>query len=309
MIITVTLNPAIDKTMTISNFTAGEVNRIETLRSDVGGKGINVSKCLKELGCESTAAAFWGGEAGRSGEAQLRESGVESLPVFIGGTTRTNMKIIDPEQGTNTDINEPGPQISPEELEQLIQKLDEKLNQGDILVLAGSIPAGISPDIYKELTIRYKEKGVKVFLDADGESFAEGIKASPYLIKPNIDELSRYAGEKITDIRGILKAVKPLLQSGIEKIVVSMGAQGAVFIQKGRILIASSLNVPVLSTVGAGDSMVAALAYGEEKGLDEKKTYKLSMAMGAASVMCSGTQAPKASTVESLYHMVNMIEL
>lgn len=309
MIITVTLNPAIDKTVTISNFTAGEVNRIETLRSDVGGKGINVSKCLKELGCESTAAAFWGGEAGRSGEAQLRESGVESLPVFIGGTTRTNMKIIDPEQGTNTDINEPGPQISPEELEQLIQKLDEKLNQGDILVLAGSIPAGISPDIYKELTIRYKEKGVKVFLDADGESFAEGIKASPYLIKPNIDELSRYAGEKITDIRGILKAVKPLLQSGIEKIVVSMGAQGAVFIQKGRILIASSLNVPVLSTVGAGDSMVAALAYGEEKGLDEKKTYKLSMAMGAASVMCSGTQAPKASTVESLYHMVNMIEL
>ena len=309
MIITVTLNPAIDKTVTISNFTAGEVNRIETLRSDVGGKGINVSKCLKELGCESTAAAFWGGEAGRSGEAQLQQSGVESLPVFIGGTTRTNMKIIDPEQGTNTDINEPGPQISPEELEQLIQKLDEKLNQGDILVLAGSIPAGISPDIYKELTIRYKEKGVKVFLDADGESFAEGIKASPYLIKPNIDELSRYAGEKITDIRGILKAVKPLLQSGIEKIVVSMGAQGAVFIQKGRILIASSLNVPVLSTVGAGDSMVAALAYGEEKGLDEKKTYKLSMAMGAASVMCSGTQAPKASTVESLYHMVNMIEL
>lgn len=309
MIITVTLNPAIDKTVTISNFTAGEVNRIETLRSDVGGKGINVSKCLKELGCESTAAAFWGGEAGRSGEAQLQQSGVESLPVFIGGTTRTNMKIIDPEQGTNTDINEPGPQISPEELEQLIQKLDEKLNQGDILVLAGSIPAGISPDIYKELTIRYKEKGVKVFLDADGESFAEGIKASPYLIKPNIDELSRYAGEKITDIRGILKAVKPLLQSGIEKIVVSMGAQGAVFIQKGRILIASSLNVPVLSTVGAGDSMVAALAYGEEKGLDEKKTYKLSMAMGAASVMCSGTQAPKASSVESLYHMVNMIEL
>lgn len=309
MIITVTLNPAIDKTVTISNFTAGEVNRIETLRSDVGGKGINVSKCLKELGCESTAAAFWGGEAGRSGEAQLQQSGVESLPVFIGGTTRTNMKIIDPEQGTNTDINEPGPQISPEELEQLIQKLDEKLNQGDILVLAGSIPAGIGSSIYQELTNRYKEKGVKIFVDADGISFAKALEAVPYLIKPNIDELSRLAGEKLTDIRGILKAVKPLLQSGIEKIVVSMGAQGAVFIQRGRIFIASSIDVPVLSTVGAGDSMVAALAYGEEKGLDEKKTYKLSMAMGAASVMCSGTQAPKAVTVESLYHMVNIIEL
>ena len=309
MIITVTLNPAIDKTVTISNFTAGEVNRIETLRSDVGGKGINVSKCLKELGCESVAAAFWGGDAGRSGEAQLQQSGVESLPVFIGGTTRTNMKIIDPEQGTNTDINEPGPQISPEELEQLIQKLDEKLNQGDILVLAGSIPAGIGSSIYQELTNRYKEKGVKIFVDADGINFAKAVEAVPYLIKPNIDELSRFAGEKITDIRGILKTVKPLLQSGVQKIVVSMGDQGAVFIQKGRIFIASGIQVPVLSTVGAGDSMVAALAYGEEKCLTEIQTYKLAMAMGAASVMCSGTQAPKASSVESLYHMVNMIEL
>ena len=309
MIITVTLNPAIDKTVTIPNFKTGEVNRIETLRSDVGGKGINVSKCLKELGCESMAAAFWGGDAGRSGEAQLQQSGVESLPVFIEGTTRTNMKIIDPEQGTNTDINEPGPQIKPEELEQLIQKLDEKLNQGDILVLAGSIPAGIGSSIYQELTARYKEKGVKIFVDADGISFAKALEAVPYLIKPNIDELSRFAGEKITDIRGILKTVKPLLQSGVQKIVVSMGDQGAVFIQKGRIFIASGIQVPVLSTVGAGDSMVAALAYGEEKGLTETQTYKLAMAMGAASVMCSGTQAPKAGSVESLYHMVNMIEL
>ena len=309
MIITVTLNPAIDKTVTIPNFNAGEVNRIETLRSDVGGKGINVSKCLKELGCESMAAAFWGGDAGRSGEAQLQQSGVESLPVFIEGTTRTNMKIIDPEQSKNTDINEPGPQIRPEELEQLMQKLDEKLNQGDILVLAGSIPTGIGSNIYQELTIRYKEKGVKIFVDADGISFAKALEAVPYLIKPNIDELSRFAGEKITDIRGILKTVKPLLQSGIQKIVVSMGGQGAVFIQKGRIFIASGIQVPVLSTVGAGDSMVAALAYGEEKGLAETQTYKLAMAMGAASVMCSGTQAPKASSVESLYHMVNMIEL
>ena len=309
MIITVTLNPAIDKTVTIPNFNAGEVNRIETLRSDVGGKGINVSKCLKELGCESMAAAFWGGDSGRSGETQLQQSGVESLPVFIEGTTRTNMKIIDPEQGMNTDINEPGPQIRPEELEQLIQKLDEKLNQGDILVLAGSIPAGIGSSIYQELTTRYKEKGVKIFVDADGISFAKALEAVPYLIKPNIDELSRFAGEKITDIRGILKTVKPLLQSGVQKIVVSMGDQGAVFIQKGRIFIASGIQVPVLSTVGAGDSMVAALAYGEAKGLTETQTYKLAMAMGAASVMCSGTQAPKASSVESLYHMVNMIEL
>lgn len=309
MIITLTLNPAIDKTVTIPNFKVGEVNRIETLRSDVGGKGINVSKCLKELGCESMAAAFWGGDAGRSGEAELSASGIGSLPVLIEGNTRTNMKIIDEVQGQNTDINEPGPLVRLEELEELIQKLDEQLKEGDILVLAGSIPKGIGADIYKELTLRYKEKGVKVFLDADGESFAEGVEAAPYLIKPNIDELSRYADEKITDIRGIMKTVKPLLQSGIEKIVVSMGAQGAVFVQKGRIFIASSVNVPVLSTVGAGDSMVAALAYGEEKGLEVTKTYKLAMAMGAASVMCSGTQAPKALSVESLYHMVNIIEL
>ena len=288
MIITVTLNPAIDKTVTISNFKTGEVNRIETLRSDVGGKGINVSKCLKELGCESMAAAFWGGDAGRGGEAQLLESGVQSLPVFIEETTRSNMKIIDPEHGKNTDINEPGPQIKPEELEELIQKLDEKLTEGDILVLAGSIPKGINTDIYKILTTRYKEKGIKVFLDADGASLSEGLSATPYLIKPNIDELSRLAGEKITDIRGILKTVKPLVQQGIEKIIVSMGAQGAVFIQKGRIFIASSIDVPVLSTVGAGDSMVAGFLAGRMESDDLEHAFKMAVAAGSASAFSAG---------------------
>lgn len=309
MIITVTLNPAIDKTVTISNFAAGEVNRIETLRTDVGGKGINVSKCLAQLGCESMAVAFWGGAAGHSGEAELRKEGIQSLPVFISGNTRTNMKIIDPQQGKNTDINEPGPLISGDELSSLIDQLDAHLSSGDILVLAGSIPQGIPTAIYKNLVNRYNSRDVKVLLDADGGSFAQAITAAPYLIKPNIDELSRFAGEKLANIKDILKAARPLLQQGIARIAVSMGAQGAVFIQKGRIFIASSINVPVLSTVGAGDSMVAALAYGEEKGLSEVQTCKLAMAISAASVMCSGTQAPAARTVEELYHMVNILEL
>lgn len=309
MIITVTLNPAIDKTATISDFAAGEVNRMEALRTDIGGKGINVSKCLKELGCESVAAAFWGGDSGRSAERELREAGIGSLPVWTTGSTRTNLKIIDPKKGQNTDINEPGPQIQPEERDHLVGRLDEKLAEGDILVLAGSIPRGMPSSIYRDLADRYKARGVKVFLDADGESFAEAVTAAPYLIKPNIDELSRFAGRKLRGAKDILSVAQPLLQQGIRRIVVSMGAQGAMFLQAGRIFIAASVNVQVQSTVGAGDSMVAALAYGEARGLSEAQTCKLAMAMGAASVMCSGTQAPKANVVEELYHMVNIIEL
>lgn len=302
MIITVTLNPAIDKTAVIPGFTAGAVNRIESLRTDVGGKGINVSKCLAQLGCENAAVAFWGGAAGKRGEEALHAAGIQSWPIWITGETRTNLKVIDPLQKQNTDINEPGPEITEEEQKQLMMQLDRKLQAGDILVLAGSIPKGMDAGIYQRMIQRYQARGVKVFLDADGESFRLGASAAPYLIKPNIDELSRFVNQKLTKEEEILAAVQPLLEQGIYEIVVSMGSLGAMFIRKDHCYTAESISVPVKSTVGAGDSMVAALAYGCEKGLSDRERYSLAMAISAASVMCSGTQAPDREVVEKLFH-------
>lgn len=309
MIFTLTLNPAMDKTVVIENLTPGGVNRIKSLRVDVGGKGINVSKCLKSLGCETTAAAFWGGAAGQRGIDFLRENGIGSLAVTVSEDTRTNLKIIDPVRHENTDINEPGPTISEENLAELIQKLDERIVPNDILILSGSIPKGCSSSIYRDLIQRYQNKGAKVYLDADGENFCNGITAAPVLIKPNIDELNRHLGADLKEVSEIAAAAKEFLKLGIEEVVVSLGGDGALLVKVGLCLKAEGLRVPVLSTVGAGDSMVAALACGAEKGLSDVQRLKLAIAISAASVMCSGTQAPEREKIEELYHQVTIWEV
>lgn len=309
MIFTLTLNPAMDKTVVVDNLTPGGVNRIRSIRVDVGGKGINVSKCLKVLGGESTAAAFWGGTAGKKGIEFLEEQGIGSLPVLVSEDTRTNLKIIDPVKKENTDINEPGPAITPENRAELLVKLDAAIGPGDILILSGSVPRGMDAGIYRELTARYRSRGAKVYLDADGENFRQGIASVPALIKPNIDELNRHLGRKLESVEEIAAAARGLIAMGIGEVVVSMGSDGALLVKDGLCLKADGLKVPVLSTVGAGDSMVAALAYGAERGMGDDQRLKLAIAISAASVMCSGTQAPERETIEALYRQVTIREV
>ena len=309
MIYTLTLNPAMDKTVVIENLTCGNVNRIQSVRTDVGGKGINVSKCLKSLGCDSTAVAFWGGATGHRGIDFLHENGIGSLAVQVGEDTRTNLKIIDPIRHENTDINEPGPTITEENLTELLQKMDDNIHPGDILILSGSIPRGCSPTIYRDLISRYQKKGASVYLDADGENFRLGIQAAPALIKPNIDELNRYLGATLKNLTEIAAAARSFLELGIGEVVVSLGAEGALLVKKDVCMKADGLEVSVRSTVGAGDSMVAALAFGTTRGLTDAQRLKLAVAISAASVMCSGTQAPEAETIEQLYHQVVIREV
>lgn len=309
MIFTLTLNPAMDKTVVIENLTPGGVNRIQSLRVDVGGKGINVSKCLKALGCGSTAAAFWGGTAGQRGVDFLREQGIGALTVTVSEDTRTNLKIIDPIRKENTDINEPGPTITEAQLAELNQKLDEAIAPGDVLILSGSIPKGCQPTIYRDLTARYRSRGARVYLDADGENFRHGITAAPTLIKPNIDELNRYLGKNLTTAEEIAEAARGFLAQGIEEVLVSLGSDGAVLVKQDLCIKAQGLSVPVLSTVGAGDSMVAAMAFGAEKELPDEVRLRLAIAISAASVMCSGTQAPDQETIKNLYHQVIIREV
>lgn len=309
MIFTLTLNPAMDKTVVIENLTPGGVNRIQSLRVDVGGKGINVSKCLKALGCGSTAAAFWGGTAGQRGVDFLREQGIGALTVTVSEDTRTNLKIIDPIRKENTDINEPGPTITEAQLAELNQKLDEAIAPGDVLILSGSIPKGCQPTIYRDLTARYRSRGARVYLDADGENFRYGITAAPTLIKPNIDELNRYLGKNLTTAEEIAEAARGFLAQGIEEVLVSLGSDGAVLVKQDLCIKAQGLSVPVLSTVGAGDSMVAAMAFGAEKELPDEVRLRLAIAISAASVMCSGTQAPDQETIKKLYHQVIIREV
>lgn len=309
MIYTVTLNPALDKTVEIPGMALDTVNRITEMRTDPGGKGINVSKVIAKLGGESCAAGILGGGSGKMLEKLLEGEPFATRFRFVEGQTRTNIKIIDREGHTNTDINEPGLTVTDADLDALLHELLAELRPGDIVVLAGSLPKGAPQDTYRTWTAACKKAGARVFLDADGALLAEGIKAAPYLIKPNDDELSRLAGKKLETLEELTAEGRRLLERGIERVVISLGGRGALYLRKGSTIYAEGLKVPVGSTVGAGDSVVAALAYAEAQGLSEEEAVRLSTATGAANVMCSGTQAAEREAVEALLPKVRFSRL
>jgi 1-phosphofructokinase len=301
VIYTVTLNPALDKTVEIPNLTINSVNRITTLRIDPGGKGINVSKVIDKLGGRSIATGILGGDTGRAIQSSIEKLGIKSDFKFVEGETRTNLKVIDPVNHTNTDINEPGITVSAEIIDSLLGKLLGKINDNDIVVLSGSLPKGAPKNTYEKWVKACREKGAKVILDADGEMLASGLKASPYLVKPNDIELSSLLGRTLTTLEEIKDAAINLKeQYGLGKVVVSMGGKGAMYVTDNKVVYAHGLKVPVGSTVGAGDSVVAALAVAEEAGMSLEEAVRLSTATGAANVMCSGSQAAEYSTIQEL---------
>ena len=309
MIFTVTLNPALDKTVVINNFAAGQVNRVSSIRVDAGGKGINVSKCLHNLGQESVAAAILAGSSGEELEQMLQQMHITPLVLWVDGKTRTNLKIIDPVKKSNTDINEPGPKVSGEQLEQLRDMISEKLNPGDLLILSGSLPAGTDAALYKRWAEYFKKRGAIVLLDADGDALMHGLQAAPYLVKPNNDELARLKGtERLTEAE-MIQVGRELMQAGIRDVVISLGGDGAIFLSEQGVFRAKGLKVPVQSTVGAGDSMVAAMAFGLERDISRIEQIALAMAMGAASVMRDGTQPPDVKTVYELSQQVQIERL
>lgn len=306
MIYTVTLNPALDKTVEIPGMALDTVNRITSMRTDPGGKGINVSKVIAKLGGESCAVGILGGESGRTLLAALEREGLRTHFRFVEGQTRTNLKIIDRALHTNTDINEPGLTVSPADLDALLRDLLGMVREGDIVVLAGSLPQGAPQDTYRVWTAACREKGARVCLDADGVLLAEGLKAAPYLIKPNEDELSRLVGHRLTDTDELIAEGRRLLKGGVTRVVISLGERGALYLRGNEVLYAEGLSVPVGSTVGAGDSVVAALAYADSLGMSDEDAVRLSTATGAANVMCSGTQPAEWEAVEKLLPQVKI---
>lgn len=306
MIFTVTLNPAIDKTVVIPCFSPGKVNRIESLRVDAGGKGINVSKCLSALGTESLAATLLGGYSGERLRQMLSEQGIEILHISIDGETRTNTKIIDPVSRSNTDVNEPGPLVDAHILSKLKESISGRIKSGDIVIMSGSLPSGADASTYRDWCEYFQSRGASVIIDSDGDAMKEAIKACPCFIKPNREELSRLVGKSLSGLNEFVQAGYSLLEKGIGELMISLGSEGALFMNKESSYYAQAPSVEVKSTVGAGDAMVAAVAYGMEKGLTTKEKIRLAVAMGSASVMCEGTQAP---VPETAYKLAQQIEI
>lgn len=309
MIYTVTLNPALDKTAIIEGLTPNAVNRISSLRVDPGGKGLNVSKVIKELGGESVAYALLAGDTGRVVERMLGNLGIDCRVLRAEGETRTNLKVIDIALGQNTDINEPGPELTDEQLDGMLAELVMEVREGDLVVLSGSLPRGASVGTYRRWVGALKSVGARVFLDADGETLSQGIKAAPDLVKPNELELGGMLGRVLDTDEKVVAAARELIDAGLDRVMVSMGPAGALYVTREASVKAHPVRVEVGSTVGAGDSVVAALAFADERGLGLEETLRLAMATGAANVMQTGTQAAPRELVDSLVGRVRLTYL
>lgn len=309
MIITVTLNPAVDKTIEIDSFTVGEVNRISKTRVDAGGKGINVSKVIKSLGGSSKALGILSGNSGRFIKEYLDTEAIENDFTFTAGETRTNLKLVDKVNHTNTDLNEFGPEVSENDLKEVASKFLKQLDEKSVIVFSGSIPRNVNKNIYKLWIEKAKAMGAKTLLDADGELLKQGIEAGPYLIKPNIHELEGFFGKKIEGIKEVVELSRKLLEYGIKVVVISLGGDGALFINEKDVIYAHGIKVDVSSTVGAGDSMVAALAVAFDNNYDFERSIKLAVACGTASVTTAGTQAADIDTVMKFEKMVQLEHL
>lgn len=305
MIVTVTLNPALDKTIYVENFRIGEVNRVIDIREDAGGKGINVSNLIISLGGDTIATGAVAGPIGDFIENQLNKLGTKHDFIHTEGNTRTNTKMVDIKNKTHTDINEPGVPLTTEVLEKVEEKIFEHTTEDGILVFSGSVPKNVEKDIYGRLIKKAKEKGIKAILDADGELLRKGIEAGPYLIKPNINELEMLYGKTFENMKETIKYAKDILKYGIEIIVLSMGGDGCAFITNDKTYFAKALPVEVKSTVGAGDSMVAALAYAIQQKTPLEEAIKLAVAAATASISNEGTQM---GSKEQIYYWKDKVE-
>lgn len=306
MIVTVTMNPALDKTAELDVLLPGALNRLRNVRVDEGGKGVNVSKVIQALGGASLCTGFAGGDGGAALLAGLTRKGISCDFVKTAANLRTNLKILDGENRL-TELNEPGLFVGEAELRSLESKLLEKAEAGTLFVLSGSLPVGTAPDIYRKWTERLKEAGARVFVDADGAAFRQALEASPDFIKPNRQELAAYLGlSEDQSLESWKDHCRALLDKGVGCIALSMGAEGALFLRKGETLYAPGLKVQGHSPVGAGDSMVAAFAYGTEKGMDFPGIARLALATSAATVMTPGTSPPDREVIESLCRKVEL---
>ncbi len=304
MIITVTLNPAIDKTIEIDEFKIGSVNRIVSTRIDVGGKGINVSKVIKELQHKSLALGFLGGNSGNQIKDYLDDLNINNEFLSVKGETRTNLKIFDKINNTHTDINENGPSLAGKDITNIKEKIMEYCTEKSLVILSGSVPSGTSSAVYGEIIKEIKNKGGKVILDAEGDLLLQGIKAGPYMVKPNIDELEKAFGMNIDNEDKVIKIAKKILEYGVKYVVISLGAEGSMFISREKVAKVNGLKVEVKSTVGAGDSMVAAMSVAAQNGYSFEEAIKLACATSTANVMTEGTQTGRFEDIEKLKNQI-----
>ncbi len=281
MIYTITFNPALDYISQVDNFEIGKINRTQTEKILPGGKGLNVSTVLKNLGIDSTVLGFIAGFTGEELKREIEQKGIIADFIKVEkGITRINVKVSSKEE---TALNGNGPEITKENVKELIQKI-EKIKKGDIVILAGNIPRCINNDIYEIICKKLEQNKVTFVVDSTKELLMNILKYKPFLIKPNKEELEETFKEKIKNKEDIIKHAKKLQAMGAKNVLVSLGGEGAILVtEENNEYFSEAPKGKVINTVGAGDSMVAGFIAEYGKSGDFEQAFKMGIATGTAS--------------------------
>lgn len=305
MIYTVTLNPALDRTVAVKQLLEDDTNRILSEHYYAGGKGIDVSRVIRELGGQSIALGLVGGYDGLHLEGLLINAGVMTDFTKISGETRTNIIIKEQATGRQLAISATGPDVSATEIGQFYQHVLQAQSM-DYLVLSGSLPRGVTHNLYGQLILAGRKKGSFVVLDTDGTALKESVNYQPTCIKPNTHELSRLVGRELMAEGEIIRACEEVHQKGISYVLVSRGKEGLILSTGEQRIKAVAPHVKVDSTVGAGDSAVAGFVMAHSQGKDLIECVRLACAAGTATAQTPGTELCHRVEVERILPLVKL---
>lgn len=304
-VVAITLNPALDLTGHLDRIQLGEVNLIAQSHLGAAGKGVNVARVLSDLGAQVTVTGFLG-QDNQTIFCQLFEQiGVQDAFIRIAGATRINVKLVE-KTGAVSDLNFPSIQVNEQAIAQFEQLLDELARDHEFFILAGSLPNGVSPQLCADWIKKLTEKGKKVFFDSSRDALIAGVNATPWLIKPNEEELAQLVQHPVQGIAARCLAAEQIAQQGIEHIVISMGEQGTLWLNQGQWLQATPPTMPVVSTVGAGDTLVAGLCWGHMQAMPKPELLCFATALSALAVTQIGVGVPDLNAVTQLQQQVQL---
>lgn len=309
MIVTVTLNAAIDKRYVVEKFQEGEVNRVKECAYTPGGKGLNVSKPLALLGCEVVATGFVGGHAGDYIVSETQKKGIRTDFYRLAAESRSCINIWDESQKKQTEFLEPGFTVPAEAQSAFLEKFRELTGSARVVAMSGSVPKGVPATYYQELVRIAKERGQQVILDTSGELLVEGIKAKPTMIKPNIDEIRLLTGQDCREVSEIVRAARELQHTGIAVVVVSLGADGSVMACDDGVFQAVVPRIAAVNTVGCGDSMIAGFACAFDEGLSPLAALRKASAVSAAAAMTEQTGFFRLADMQELMKQIEVKQL
>ncbi|MCC8023725.1 MAG: 1-phosphofructokinase [Clostridium sp.] len=309
MIITLTLNAAVDKAYQIAGrVQPGTVMRVTACRNTAGGKGLNVARVVKLCGEEVMPSGLAGGHTGELLEQLTYRDGLTGRFVHISAETRCCINILDADH-RSTEFLEPGEEVSEPEMERFLKEFEKICMDANVVTMSGSVPKGVKKDIYKELTGKLKSWGKRVILDTSGEFLKEGIEAAPDMIKPNQEELGMLIGRPVTTLEDAKKAAMELHQAGIGQVVVSLGKDGALMVCRQGVYRGYPPKIPAVNTVGCGDSMVAAFAVAMERDYGPEESLKYAVAVSAANALNHKTGYFEQEEFEKIYPCVRIEKL